>query len=598
MMDDAMKNNEAAEAEDRPVVLQDFRPQVEFFFQEMTAEQWRLLTSGAPDDATKIMLADLMLHIITSLSSTFMTALKVNAVLSEEHVRSSLGDTFTQMFADVLDVKEDQSGTSGLLMDLVCEEVADTVNSSISSDSSPSEVPCYEHITPPSRVNSIVSHACRMLRALMTKGGKMCFRKNKQHVTMEDQEALPFVAAGPSSAGVSRDQISPEDSLWRGRAEVVQNTVTKEVIDIMEPLLQAVPEPQVALLLSRTSEEIKSLMEDISPALTEKSTTSHHKKKSRPCLRTARAKIKNLFTRCFTKVLIHRQMAALKTKFCQASECGSRQWQMSFTDAVDELLDSLDGEEHEGEHVNPRFQNISRGKDLVFIEALTEVFQTHTSQEMMVEIASEQFGNNTVAFMEPVPEISGDIQTKLRCFMVLMYWWLNTKVDSHCENVTLTFTFTESQSPKENGSGPAHKFEERRTEEEETKRKRAFVSTLLDLLLWQVLDGTKTRRNMNAVSQRLSELTWARLEGVDSSLFDPDRLRHLWKGILKDLYKELGRGDTMLLTLFLNERAVEDLIVSTIMRHLKTPAKKRSAPCRASSFLGDCFWFFPVPTRK
>lgn len=155
----------------------------------MTAEQWRLLKSGAPDDATQTMLADLLSNIITILSSAFMTALNISTVISEQHVRSSLGDILPQTFADVLDVTEIQFGSFGLLMDLVCKEVTEIVNSALTSDSgdsSSSELPNYKHIAPPSRVSAIVSHACRRLKALMIKLKKTCFEENKEHVKLED----------------------------------------------------------------------------------------------------------------------------------------------------------------------------------------------------------------------------------------------------------------------------------------------------------------------------------------------------------------------------------------------------------------------------
>lgn len=52
------------------------RPLIESVFERITEEQWRLLTLGSPDDATKVLVAELLLDVITSVIPWFVTPLK------------------------------------------------------------------------------------------------------------------------------------------------------------------------------------------------------------------------------------------------------------------------------------------------------------------------------------------------------------------------------------------------------------------------------------------------------------------------------------------------------------------------------------------
>ena len=66
-----------SQTEDIPEVSKDtVRPLIESFFKRITAEQWESLKSCTPDDATKIMMADLLLDIITALSKAWLKTLR------------------------------------------------------------------------------------------------------------------------------------------------------------------------------------------------------------------------------------------------------------------------------------------------------------------------------------------------------------------------------------------------------------------------------------------------------------------------------------------------------------------------------------------
>ncbi|CAK6965367.1 uncharacterized protein LOC121898093 [Scomber scombrus] len=76
-------------------------PLIQTFFERITEGQWYLLTSGSPDDTTKILLAQLLLEIQQAATNTLLAVLKnTSVVISEEQVQSKLSETLTQSFAE------------------------------------------------------------------------------------------------------------------------------------------------------------------------------------------------------------------------------------------------------------------------------------------------------------------------------------------------------------------------------------------------------------------------------------------------------------------------------------------------------------------
>lgn len=91
----------------REVGVDTFPLLIKTFLDRITEEQWKLLKSGSPNNATKILLAELLLEIIQAVTNTFLEALQnTYADISEEWVEDKLGDTLAQSFAEAPDIKD------------------------------------------------------------------------------------------------------------------------------------------------------------------------------------------------------------------------------------------------------------------------------------------------------------------------------------------------------------------------------------------------------------------------------------------------------------------------------------------------------------
>lgn len=582
------------------LLLNNIRPHIEFFFSGLTAEQWRQMTSGSPDDATRIMLADMLLDLITSLTTSFMATLEVNTAVTEEHVRSSLGNTLPQTFADVLEISDRvRSKSSDQLMELVGKEVKETVNSVLSSGCSYSKPSKFQHITPPSRLNEMVTYLCNMFKSFKAKIKKMSlFQERKQFVKMEDlydledYESEPFDGGSLSSGSMLErsEEIPAEDSLLKATSETVQKTISKEVSEFMEPLLQVVPVSHAVVVLSETSEKIKSVVEEISPAIAESSApmapldpSLKPRKKSKLSLRTVSIKIKTFIAKCFAKVLLLRKHSELKIKFSKDSGVEDRKELQVVVASVDALLDSLDEEKGQGEpDLSQSLQRISEGKDQVFVEALINLLfrlvtlgWTSEDDQEPVRGCQQRLGASSPDHQN----VRAEVEKKVRSFLILLHWWLNTQLDGYCQRVTHTLTAIKAPTPT---STPAGKLEEERAQQTRSKQNQTYVRTLVELLLWRALKKSNmTLEDRNLIIERLSEATWAQLEGLNLNPLDLHRLKDLSKMVLKDLCRRSGSLEMMLLSLYVDGQAAEELIVSLLVRHLTASAKKNGT---ASTF--------------
>ncbi len=581
------------------------RPLIESFFQKVTADQWRLLKTGAPDDATKIMLAELLLDFITSVSKTLVTALKqnrsINTVISEERVLSSLGDILPQTFAQVLDVKnEEPCVSSERLTNLIVKEVAESVNSALAASVDTLEPVMTPRITPPNRLNVMVGHACNMLKAFMGKVKKLCTPRRKQRSPtttpppdgqehMEDLEVADDHCRSPATSleAETMEQVSvgSEDSFIIETTKAVQEIISKEVNDIIEPLLDDMTDCEYELLQSDSSREIKIIADDIAQSIVEELNSLEERngagasltseQRSKLSLRGVGKKIKDFFAKSFAKTQIHRIMAQLRNKFSTNSKADSSQSVQSLDAGVDSLL-SEDGEKQGGNEVCSlhKLGNTSSGKVLVFSKVLSDFLYKHLMPEILPEQIVQGGTCKTVTVAPARDTIYGDIQGKVWRFLGLMGWWMNTQAGTHSDRVTLALKDSESVTPTPEVT------EESALEQDATtlaERNKMSVKILVEKLVLRILSKAKVNATFGETTMKsLFEKIWAEVEGVDFNI-TPKTFKNLDKAVFKDLCKNCGSAESVLVSVCLGEPVIEKLIASSFKQYLMTPPKKHSA---------------------
>ncbi|KAI4809538.1 hypothetical protein KUCAC02_018413 [Chaenocephalus aceratus] len=161
-------------------------PIVEPFVQGVTGDQWLLLRSGKPDDATLIVVADLVVEVVTSLTKAILAACTgMKTSVSEESIRSSLGDALSQSIAQALDLASQVEDDSvELCAAVISKEVAESVNSALSTP-----MHTAERVIRPRRLNIMVGHICTMLKAF---AGKMRIRRSQRRTRQRKLSPAPL----------------------------------------------------------------------------------------------------------------------------------------------------------------------------------------------------------------------------------------------------------------------------------------------------------------------------------------------------------------------------------------------------------------------
>ncbi|XP_030259840.1 uncharacterized protein LOC115573265 [Sparus aurata] len=577
-----------------------FRPQVESFFQRMTPGRWRMLSFGTPDEATRIMLADLLLHIKTSVCKDLLDHLKRRADVtldSQTLDACNVTDGLTQTFADALGVSDPvQSVSSKELSDLVDKEISESVNSALSSSLDSTEPVMGQHITPPSRLNAMVEHASRILMAF---AGKVKFSSSSVLGGRKKEENLKSASVSQSSVRTveldSQENISSEDSFVKATSKAALRIIRKELDDIAEPVLDDVSAYET--LQSESSQEIMAVADDIAELIVEKIASLEEtgvaspspKPKQEPKLKVVCSKIKTFLAKSLAKAGICRIAANLKAQYHQDADDESSQSMQSLIDSIDSLLQTEHDEDGENElALIPWFKKISSGESQEVTQELSLVLYEHltngTNPEVFQETqtpGTQTCCNSDVAISRSV--MYADIEIQVRNFLALMSWWLHTQSDSHSQSVTRALMYQVPKSPK-----TASRVEET----PKVVQDKLSVELLVEMVVWDTfLKVHVIPENKEEIIQRLFQTTWAKVEGADLNIKSLKKLR---KAIFKDLCIILGSAETLLLAMNMDDPRLDSCIALIFKDHLTTPPKEPCTICRFFSSVGK---FFSKPFR-
>ncbi|KAJ4943771.1 hypothetical protein JOQ06_006267 [Pogonophryne albipinna] len=237
------------------IAVDDIRPLFVNFCKRMSVEQWDLLDQGSSDDAVKMIVAELILKCVNLVTEAFLAIFNVTKTgVSEENVRSCVGNILPQTFADVLDVKvPDNCESAKSLTEMIVQEVMESANSVLNASADNSE-DVFRRVTPPNRVSVMVCHACDMLKAFLAKM-KGVFRLPER---TESQEALIepqwIDLFGPELQLLFSPELqllfSPELQLLDLFGPELQLLFSPELqlLDLFSPELQLLFSPEVQLL--------------------------------------------------------------------------------------------------------------------------------------------------------------------------------------------------------------------------------------------------------------------------------------------------------------------------------------------------------------
>ncbi|KAL7392840.1 hypothetical protein ABVT39_002424 [Epinephelus coioides] len=218
------------------------RPIVERFFQQLSGVQLQKLKDEKTDEATKDMLAELIVELMVYLIDSTMTNVAENQPVTEESVASTLGSVVPEAFAQALGVSVQDPGVSSQsLTKMMSEEISESINSSIyRSRDKKSRFRFQTH-----RLTDMVKHASSMITSFM--GSVSLCRKT----TCADLKVVDTVDDNSVSFNLtSAQEESTKLSLYSLPVQILEGSedrATPAPAPALEPAAAPVPAPALSV---------------------------------------------------------------------------------------------------------------------------------------------------------------------------------------------------------------------------------------------------------------------------------------------------------------------------------------------------------------
>ncbi|TWW73019.1 hypothetical protein D4764_15G0004130 [Takifugu flavidus] len=527
--------------------MDNVHPLIRSFLERTTVEQWESFIQGRPDDATTILVAELILEIIAALYNSVVSTLASHTPTSEESVLTKLEENLSQTITGALGI-QDEVDTDEIktLTDIIQkEEVKANLNHSHSS----SEKVTSQRITPISRINAMIVQFVEIFKKF-------------------SDEIKTFIGPRPHKISEctlsSRDLLLDED-IKSPIAEEIRKEINDEFRDIFSPLMVDLPEDECKDLHREISEEIKIVAEEIRTFSETRSETLAVK----PVVK----KIKSFFAKSFAKVCLMRIFAKLKKKHSKQAEAKS--------DSVETILEKLssqflDQEDHNTECEDALvqvFTDLCGNKVLDFNQELSNEIYHHSVPE----------DPSPTVEREDQSEVHADIRSKAWVFIGLMKWYLKTQVNWVIDRVTVPYV---NRSGMNKLPAPVRSDENIARQEALRAKNRLYVKFVIEKVVFTVCSDAKMLP-MTAYDliNNLVEIVWERVK-EEQFYTDSEVFENLEKNIKKLLYKVLGSPDNVMFSIICEEPVVVDQIMLIINKQLLMPRKKKSVITRFFSSLG------------
>lgn len=581
------------------------KPLVRSFIESMTVDQWRSLISPSPDDASIILLAELILGVIHNVSEFLLKSIRCRSAPGSEGTMSTLHTDLSHTFSESLGL-EDQADNVSLtnLADMIQKETEEIVTSSITE-----EYTDNTYIIQPDRLNAIVNLTIEVFRKFghKIKNPELCCKYWYEKKEVEPEVPL----ASSDSEGEPAD--SPEDiSLpqYVSTTELVQELLRKDWTDISATLLDNITIGEYKKLESQSSKEIQSVAEEI--------TTILSKKRKKPS-QVLRKKVKSFFAMSFLRVWLCRLLANVKRKHPQVSREESCDLVESIIDNLTPELANVTIEEAKSEKsAIAIFQHISSHNVLHLTKGLTDliyhnVFTGDVPRSALATIPSRSY------------HMYDDIWKQSKVCISIMKWFMKAHANTLYDRLNLhmlepitypviselpemdlvpkasaTSTLVEytDEKPAEYpepevtttkgapmvhaAGGATSKKRKGVSFAVETRLKKTYISSFLDMVVFHVCnDAGVVIENKPKFSKSIFERVWAKVEG-ENMYITQKSFRNLTRKIHKCICKQFKSLDLLYLMASLDPVIIE-LIVSLIKERLMTPPKKKTLLLRLSA---------------
>lgn len=524
----------------------------------ITEKQWKLLTSGFPDGATKIQLAELVLEIISLVTKTCLSVIR-QSKKSKKDFLSSLEDKLLHSLSEALGVGVVDNFSLKRLSSLIQAEVAVNVDSSVST--------CL-NVVSPSALNTMVSHTSEVFRKFAATLRSLFPprpRPQREHSTPaentqdleEDQEESGTDDASQTSQwSEGTDSLLSDDSVMKKTSEALQGQMRRELKELVLPLLDSNSDYEE--LKTEASEELQSLADVIASLIC----VSRRKK----CpLNEVRCQIEQFFAKCFSRAWICRLLEQIKRKHLQHAQAANIQTVRFIFDGATSWIKT------------GRKQSLGKKEALTLTKELSNsIYRLLLPHDLPEGIRRRRPRRNS-----PVPEshaeMFADIQSKAWIFVVLRNWWIRCQLKTVSQRVRLPVMGTVPQPSA---------LEDPQLQVEMT---RFSVEFLAQKIVFHVyLDLMNLPNNKHDITDRLLENVWAEVKGEDLH-HNKNTFKNLNKTVHRILCRRLGGPEKVLLLMQSRDPVVEECIIFIVKERLTAPPGRPAAVCSVFSWLCSVF---------
>lgn len=505
----------------------------------ISRKQWKLLTLGFPDGATKVQLAELILQIVSSVTKTSWVVVG-KTEKSKKDLQSRVEEQLLRSLSEALGaINAADSFSLKRLASLIQKEVAVNLASSTSSATI-----TYLALVPPAALNTMVSHTSELLRrfAAMVRPD---FPHGEPEIA-EDQEenqeesGLDDCSQTSQSLG-DRDDLLSEDTILRKTSEALQEQMTREFQELVLPLLEL--DSDYEKLRSEACEELQTLCEALAVLICVRREKKSH-------LNDVRRQINQFFTKFFSRAWMCRLLEKIKRKHLQQSEAAS-------TESVRFVCDIVNSWTPE---------NMGRKEVLKATKELSSSIYRHFLPDSIHEDTSR-----SPSVPESHTEMFEDIQSRAWIFMVLRTWWTRFQLQLVSQKVKVPVMGIVPQPSA---------LEDPQLQLEMT---RFSVEFLVQKIVFHVyLDLMDLPNNKHDITDRLLENVWAEVKG-EHLHHHKNTFKKLNKNIHKVLCKKLGSPAKVLRSMQSRDPLVEECIILIVKERLMAPTVQPAATCSCCS---------------
>lgn len=556
---------------------------IKSFMEKLTADQWKALTSAAPTNVTNILVAEMTLNIIATVTESMMSD-PPSGLKCVGEAAPGLEFLLQQSFCDTLHMKQADKSLKSLTM-MIHQENQETLKS-LNGGLERSSITW--HLTSPSRLNRMV---CCVNDLFRRAGAKL----------------MPLFQASEDGDERGREdvmeaEVAPQDPTGGKSMMSIQEEIRKELTDISTHLMEDVSREEFKGSDLVSSEEIESMGEEVSLLV---SAGEEGKGSCKGLIN----QLKSVSAKCFLRVWLCRLLAQLKKEHrgdIAVESCESIAEQLT-----PQLLNDLSGQGEDKTPLKLKSKYITAANVLLVFQRLAPLLH-HRSSRTITSHPSLNFpeGGDKLIPREK-SEIHDDLHRKSWICTVLMKWFLKTVVKglgarlkhSILEGkpvMELSVSDCEAAEPSEPPSAPgislhSHSggrsgiLETGRSEEQQHRPmsaegrpspgmeediKMSYVQTFIEKVVFHMCVDAHVFSNKCKVNDGVFEKVWAEVKSDDLYI-----TAKTFKNLDREIHQHLcGRFKPLelLSRMTLQDPLVTELCISLVKKRLARPPPEAS----------------------